>query len=400
MAEGRTRPAWAEVDVSAIRHNIGVLRRLVEPAALCAVVKADAYGHGATAVGAAAIEGGAAGLAVALVDEGVELRESKITAPILVLSDLPPGGAAKAVAGGLTPTLSSVEGVEEMVTAARALGTSHSVHVKLDTGMHRMGADPQQFFDVVAAVMSARELRLEGVWTHLAVADGGTDEDRAFTDLQLDRFDDALARLASADVLPPVRHAANTAGAVAWPRSRYDLVRCGLCIYGELPLGAVSAIFVSDPGTVPLRPALSIKAQVVSTRTLDAGERPSYGRLRPLAERSLVATVPLGYADGLPRAMFGSGYEVLIGGRRRPLAGMVTMDQIIVECGPDSTVSVGDEVVLLGSQGDEAITADEWADRLGTISWEVLCGIGPRVPRRLVGGSGPAKWKSARVGSV
>jgi alanine racemase len=361
------------VDVSAIRHNIGVLRRLVEPAALCAVVKADAYGHGATAVGAAAIEGGAAGLAVALVDEGVELRESKITAPILVLSDLPPGGAAKAVAGGLTPTLSSVEGVEEMVTAARALGTSHSVHVKLDTGMHRMGADPQQFFDVVAAVMSARELRLEGVWTHLAVADGGTDEDRAFTDLQL---------------------------AVAWPRSRYDLVRCGLGIYGELPLGAVSSIFGADPGTVPLRPALSIKAQVVSTRTLDAGERPSYGRLRPLAERSLVATVPLGYADGLPRAMFGSGYEVLIGGRRRPLAGMVTMDQIIVDCGPDSTVSVGDEVVLLGSQGDEAITADEWADRLGTISWEVLCGIGPRVPRRLVGGSGPAKWKSARVGSV
>ena len=182
----------------------------------------------------------------------------------------------------------------------------------------------------------------------------------------------------------PLLHAANTAGAVAFPRSRYDVVRCGLGLYGYLPGGAVQEAFDAQAGGERLRPAMALKARVVAVRTLDAGERPSYGRLRPLPARSLVATVPIGYADGVPRALFDGGYEVLIGGVRRPLAGAVTMDQIVVDCGDDASVRPGDEVVLLGRQGDEVITADDWAALLGTISYEVVCGVGPRMPRTLV----------------
>ena len=167
------------------------------------------------------------------------------------------------------------------------------------------------------------------------------------------------------------------------------MVRCGIGLYGCLPGPAVTAALSAGTSGATLRPALSLRARVVSVRTLEEGARPSYGRLRPLPRRSVVATVPLGYADGVPRALFAQGYSVLIGGRRRPLAGMVTMDQIVVDCGDDSSVRPGDEVVLLGRQGDEEITADEWAGLLGTISYEVLCGIGPRVPRVVVNAPEP-----------
>ena len=197
-----------------------------------------------------------------------------------------------------------------------------------------------------------------------------------------------LAELARGDVHPDIIHAANTAGAIAFPRARYGMVRCGIGLYGYLPGQAVTAAFTAAAGGETLRPALSLRARVVSVRTCNEGERPSYGRMRALSQRSVVATVPIGYADGVPRALFTNGFAVLIGGKRRPLAGMVTMDQIMVDCGDDTSVAPGDEVVLLGRQGTEEITADDWAALLGTISYEVLCGIGPRVPRLLVNGPG------------
>jgi alanine racemase len=223
------------------------------------------------------------------------------------------------------------------------------------------------------------------------VADGEGEEDRAYTEGQLDLFDRLVAELGSAGISAPLLHAANTAGAVAFPRSRLDLVRCGIGLYGYLPGATVRRAFEDQAGGEALRPAMALKARVVAVRELEAGERPSYGRLRPLPARSFVATVPIGYADGVPRALFDAGYEVLIGGVRRPLAGMVTMDQIVVDCGGDETVRPGDEVVLLGAQGDETITADDWADMLGTISYEVVCGVGARMPRVLLhrpGGGG------------
>jgi len=393
VAEGRSRPAWAEIDLAAVRQNTTLLRKISAPAAVCAVVKADAYGHGAAGVARAAIEGGAAGLAVALVDEGIELREAGISQPILLLSEPPADAAEAVVAGGLTPTVTTTASLGRLAAAARALGTRLSVHVKVDTGMHRVGADPAEIPGLVTAIVADPMLRLEGLWTHLAVADGASDADRAFTSLQLDRFDRVRAEPAVADARPAVLHAANSAAAIAWPRARYDLVRCGITLYGQLPSPALAGAFATAGGGASLQPALSLRARVAAVRTLAAGERPSYGRLRPLPRRSTVATVPIGYADGVPRALFDAGFEVLIGGRRRPLAGMVTMDQIVVDCGTDGVIAPGDEVTLLGRQGDEEITAMEWADLLGTISYEVLCGIGPRVPR-VTAGESKAGWGS------
>jgi alanine racemase len=385
MAQGRSRPAWAEIDLAAITHNASILARLAAPAELCAVVKAHGYGHGGPAVARAARAGGATRLAVALVDEGVELREHGVDGPVLLLSECGAEAVDTALAYGLTPTLYSIEGIARFAAAARATGRRVAVHVKVDTGMHRVGTAPDELPSVVAAVASEPSLHLEGVWTHLPVADGDTEEDRAFTEAQLHLFDRLVAALAADGTsVPALLHAANTAGTIAYPRSRYGMVRCGLGLYGYLPAAALRDAFDVQAGGAVLQPAMSLKARVVAVRMLDAGERPSYGRLRPLPAASRVATVPIGYADGVPRALFTHGYEVLIGGSRRPLAGMVTMDQIVVDCGDDASVQPGDEVVLLGRQGDETVTADDWAALLGTISWEVLCGVGPRMPRVLV----------------
>jgi alanine racemase len=381
MAQGRSRPAWAEIDLAAVAHNASVLARLAAPAELCAVVKAHGYGHGGPAVARAALAGGARRLAVALVDEGMELREHGVTAPVLLLSECDNEAVDTALAYGLTPTVYSSEAIAAFAGAARATGQRTAVHLKVDTGMHRVGAAPEDLPGLAATVARERMLHLEGVWTHLPAADGEQTEDRAYTEAQLDRFEALVAGLAEAGVTAPVLHAANTAGTVAFPRARYGMVRCGLGLYGYLPGDTVRRAFDEQAAGDALEPAMSLKARVVAVQTLDAGERPSYGRLRPLPARSVVATVPIGYADGVPRALFTGGYEVLIGGVRRPLAGMVTMDQIVVDCGDDDWVRPGDEVVLLGRQGDEAITADDWAALLGTISYEVVCGVGPRMPR-------------------
>jgi alanine racemase len=367
------RPAWAEVDLAAIRHNVARLRELSAPAAVCAVVKADGYGHGAVPVARAALDAGATWLAVALVEEGIALREAGIDAPVLVLSEPPVDAISETLKHGLTPTLYTRKGVE--ATAGAAGTTRVPVHVKVDTGMHRVGASPDEAVAVVQAVADEPALELQGFWTHLAVAD---EPGNPYTDQQLQRFEAVRRQLATAGVEPELLHAANSAGALAHPRARYDLVRCGIALYGSPPSADVG-------GDAGLRPALSLKAGVSHVRALVAGERVSYG-LRWQAEvDTVIATVPLGYADGVTRRLSAAGGQVLIDGRRCPLAGTVTMDQVMVDCGPDAVVAPGDEVVFIGRQGSEEITAAEWADRLDTISYEVLCGIGPRVPRVHVG---------------
>ena len=381
VVEGRTRPAWAEVDLDALAHNVALLAHRAAPAALCAVVKSDAYGHGAVPVARTALESGASSLAVALVDEGLELREHGVAAPILVLSEVVPGAAEVLVRGGLTATVATLQGLEALGAAARRVGTRAVVHLKVDSGMHRIGAAPEQAAALVEAAVAEPALDLEGVWTHLAVADGAGEEDRLFTALQLATFDEVVD---VSGARSRTLHAANTAAAIAWPAAHYDMVRCGIGMYGCSPspamadgsAGADVAAFVRE-----LRPVLQLKARVGAVRELEAGARPSYGRRRPLPERSVVATVPIGYADGVPRRLFDAGCPVLVGGRRRPIAGVVTMDQLLVDCGPGAAVTPGDEVVLIGRQGAEEVTAAEWAGHLGTIVYEVLCGIGTRVPR-------------------
>jgi len=383
----RWRPAWADIDLDAVRHNAGILSRLAAPAALCAVVKADGYGHGSLPVARAALEGGASWLAVALVEEGVTLREGGIGAPILLLSEPPLEAMAEAVARGLVPTVYTRGGLEALSRVVADWGFPPlDVHLKVDTGMHRVGADAVDAPALAGAIDTDPNLRLGAVWTHLAVADGAGPADREFTALQVERFDAVLATLAAAGHRPPMTHVANSAGTIAVPAARRDLVRCGIALYGVAPTPALDDRLAAGTGE-RLRPVLSLRTRITYVRDLDAGERPSYGRLRPLAHRSTVATAPIGYADGVPRRLFDAGGEVLVRGVRRPLAGVVTMDQIVVDCGPVGTApaEVGDEVVLLGRQGDEEITASEWADLFGTISYEVLCDIGTRVPRLAVG---------------
>jgi alanine racemase len=382
---------WAEIDVAAVRHNASLLARAAAPAALCAVVKADGYGHGAVAVARAALEGGARWLAVAMVEEGIELRRAGIDAPVLVLSEPTTSAMVDVVAHRLTPTLYSPAGVEAADAAADAAGEVVDVHVKVDTGMHRVGADRDRTVALVAEVARRPALRFAALWTHFPVADGIGEGDRSFTEAQIRLLRETGDALAAAGHPPPMLHAANSAGALAYPAARLDMVRCGIALYGVLPFPDVDPAVdevVAATGTAGLRPVLSLKARVTLVRRLPAGARPSYGRLAPLGGEATVATVPLGYADGVPRRYFTRGGTVLVGGRRRPLAGMVTMDQIVVDCGPDDDVAVGDDVVLIGSQGSESLAAAEWARVLDTIAHEVFCGIGKRVPRVVVDGEG------------
>jgi alanine racemase len=366
------RPSRVEVDLDAIAANVRTLRDVAAPAPVWAVVKADGYGHGAVPVARAALAAGAAGLAVALVEEGRALRAAGVDARVLLLSEPPVTGAAAIVEARLEPTVYSAA----MISALDAVGGDPvPVHLKVDTGMHRVGCDPAEAVELATAIDRAPRLRLASVWTHLAVAD---EPDRPDTAAQLARFDAAVAAIEAAGIAVPERHAANSAGAIAHPAARHDLVRAGIAVYGIAPSPQLA-------GVVPLRPALRLVSEVAHVKVVPAGEGVSYGLRWAPEVATTVVTVPIGYADGVRRRLGALGGEVLIGGRRCPIAGTVTMDQITVDCGPGATVARGDEVVLIGRQGDERITAEEWADRLGTIGYEITCGLGPRLPRTHTG---------------
>ena len=381
QVEGVHRPARAEISASAIAHNVRVLKSVVGDSLFCAVVKANGYGHGAELAAKAALVGGADMLAVAIIDEGIELRESGVTAPILLLAEIPPDTIAAALGSALTLTIGSLEGAKSALAIAEGLGGRHRVHLKVDTGMRRMGVAPEDIDEVVDVLVASESIDLEGIYTHLSVADGSSAVDRAFTREQMERFEDVVASLAERGVEPRIVHAANSAGALGYPEARKGMVRVGLALYGHLPdAWLASALEATGEQLVP---ALTLRANVVAVRRAEVGERPSYRRRRALASAATIATVPFGYADGYPRRLFDAGAEVLINGTRYPLAGMVTMDMLVVDCG-DDVIELGEEVILLGRQGDEEITADEWAERAGTVSWEILCGIGARVPRILV----------------
>lgn len=374
--DASTRWAWADVDLDAIRHNVEHLRTVVAPSALWAVVKADGYGHGAIEVAQAAVDAGAQGLCVALVSEGIELRAAGIDVPILVLSEQPTDAVDDIVRFRLMATVYTAPFIEALAAAARARGVDGlPVHLKIDTGMQRVGVSIDRAAEVAASIESnTPTLRLVGVFTHLAMADEPDDD---FTGVQLDRFDAALAALS----LPSgvLVHIANSAGALAHPDARRSFVRAGIAIYGISPGHGV------DPLCRELRPALSLRARVSHVKRVTAGSRISYGLRHTFEHDTTVATVPIGYADGVPRRLFAVGGEVLIRGRRRPIVGVVTMDQLMVDCGDDAVV-VGDDVVLIGHQdgvlGSERVVATDWADLLDTIGYEIVCGIGSRVPRR------------------
>jgi len=371
------RWAWADVDLSAIAHNVGVIRKRVAPAGVWAVVKADAYGHGAVPVARTALEAGAEGLCVALSEEGVELRTAGIEAPILVLSQQPPSELESLIESRLTPTVYTRRGIEELAFAVASRGdVACAVHLKVDTGMHRVGAQPPEVLELVQAIDKEPLLQLGGVFTHLACGD---EPSAPSNSVQLARFDDVLAQLRDHGVQPASVHAANSGAALALAAARRDFVRLGIAMYGIEP-GAGVRDLTSD-----LRPVMSLRARVSHVKQVAAGESVSYGWRYAFQGRTTVATVPIGYADGVPRRLFGTGGEVLIAGKRQPIVGVVTMDQLMVDCG-EAPVEVGDEVVLIGTQegplGADEIRAEEWAVRLGTIGYEIVCGISRRIERR------------------
>lgn len=375
------RPAWVVVDHDAIAANVGELVRTVAPAAVCAVVKADAYGHGAVEVARTTLAAGASWLAVAMAGEAAVLREAGVTAPVLVLGEPSPGEWDDVVALDLRVTLHHRGAVAGVGAAATRAGRRMKVHLKVDTGMHRIGATPSDAVALADAVAAHPGLVLEGVWTHCPVAD---EPGNPFTEQQAARFDEVIRGLRAAGRAPTLVHAANSAAAIDHPGLRHDLVRCGISTYG---LDASPAL----AGRLPLRPALTLAAAITNVAVVPVGDAVSYGLRRPCQVDTVVATVPLGYADGVPRRLAEVGGEVLVGGVRRPFAGTITMDQLLVDCGPAGTpaadaTATGDEVVLLGCQGGASVEVAEWAERLGTITYEITCGISLRVPRRHVGG--------------
>jgi alanine racemase len=374
---GSRRWAWVEIDLAAIEHNVRTLRSIADPAAVWAVVKADGYGHGAEDVARRALAAGADGLCVALVAEGVALRSTGIDAPILVLSEQPVDHLSVMVDHRLTPTVYT----DAFVDALAAMGGREvAVHVKVDTGMQRVGVPADSAAALIRRVAElAPVVRLEGVYTHLACAD---DPASPATALQLDDFESLLAVLDADRLRPSVVHAANSAATLAVPEARYDLVRVGIAMYGISPGAGVDHLVGS------LRPAMSVHARVSQVKRVAAGSRVSYGWRHRFDRDTSVATVPIGYADGVPRRLGTladqAGADVLVGGRRHPIVGVVTMDQLMIDVG-DAPVAVGDEVVLIGAQDDERIRAEEWADRLGTIAYEIVCGISTRMPRFMRG---------------
>ncbi len=381
------RPTEAVVDLAAVAHNYRVAVEVGGRPAI-GVVKADAYGHGAVEVARQLASQGCPMLAVALVEEGVELREAGLAAPVLVLGAAYDERYDLLVRHRLVPVVFEAAHLRGLAEAARAAGVRAAAHLKVDTGMGRIGLRPQELPAFLDLARRTPEVALEGVCTHFASADL---EDRALTERQLARFDEAAAALLRAGMPLRFRHLANSAGTVEYPAARQDLTRPGIMLYGYLPMlprSARSAPAREVAGR--LRRALTWRTAIVHLKDVSPGTPISYGG-RWVAERpSRIATLPVGYADGYPRRLSGRpGFgraEVLVRGRRAPVAGTVCMDMIMADVTEVPGVAPGDEVVLLGAQGEEVVDADELAERSGTISYEILCGLGRRVPRRYLRG--------------
>jgi alanine racemase len=375
------RPSRAEIDLSAIAANVALACRLAGPGTqVMAVVKADAYGHGAVPVARAALDAGATWLGVALPEEAVPLRAAGIASRILVLGPIAPDQADLVAAHDLDQCVSDLSQAEALDRAARARGGVLALHLKVDTGMGRVGLRPREVRGVGEKILALSCVRLVGLMTHFAEAEA---EDPTFAREQLARFAEAAGDLAAAGIAAPIRHAANSAGLLFLPEARLDLVRPGIMLYGCHPRGPLR-------GPEPLlRPALRFRTAISQIREVAPGDSVSYGRTFVAPRDLRVATLLVGYADGCGRLLSNRGH-VLVRGRRVPIIGRVCMDMTMVDVTGVPDIRVGDEAVLIGRQGNEEITADEVAEIQGTISYEVLCRIGPRVPRVYLPASSPA----------
>jgi alanine racemase len=366
--------AWVEVDLAALSHNVQQLRQLLSPKTqLMAVVKADAYGHGAVTVAKVALQSGASWLGVATIPEGIELREAGIKAPILLLGATNTPEQIQAIAHWkLQPTLGSPKQALVFSETLKSLPqTPHlPVHVKLDTGMSRLGTNWQQAGEFVQLVQTLPHLQIASIYSHLATADS---PDQTIMRQQQERFEQAIAQIKTQGFQPPCLHLANSAATLSDASLHYDMVRAGLAVYGLYPAPHLQTV-------INLKPVLQVKTRVTQVKTIPAGSGVSYGH-QYIAEREMrLAVVGIGYADGVPRNL-SNKMQVLIRGQRIPQIGAITMDQLMLDVSTIPDLQAGEVVTLLGKQGSEQITADDWAASLGTISWEILCGFKHRLPR-------------------
>ena len=363
--------ATARIDHGAVRANCARLKAELGEAELCAVVKADGYGHGADACAAAALDGGATRLAVATASEAEQIGRRFQHVPLLTMGALTAEEVDTVISAGSELALWREDSRRLIADRARAHGHRARVHVKHDSGMGRLGnRDAGEVLALVRACAKDPDLELAGVWTHFATAD---ELDSAYFDEQLQRFDEVAAAV-RAEHPGVLVHAANSAAVLRDPRSHYDMARCGVAVYGLDP-------FQRDPAEQGLRPALTLCSHVADVKRFPAGASAGYGQKWKAPVDTWVGVIPLGYGDGVRRALSNNA-EVLVGGRRHPLVGTVSMDNITIDLGPETEVQPGDEAVLIGRQGEEEILAEEVARRLGTINYEVTCAISARVPRR------------------
>ncbi len=363
------RATYAQIDLSAIAHNVSLVKRSVGQTQMMAVVKADAYGHGAVPVARTALENGAQWLAVATAEEAEELRDAGFVCPLLVLGALDEEDCALCVARGVSVSVSNAEQLRWMHEAAEREKTNAKAHLKIDTGFHRLGALPEEMPLLLQAFAHFPNVKMEGMFTHFAAAD---EADDAFVDTQVQRFQQA-ERMVKQAGFTPIVHLSNSAATLRRAELRRDMVRAGIILYGYMPSDEM-------PEKADLWPAMSWKSTVLDIHTIGPGETVGYGRTYTAHEQRRVATLPVGYADGYRRALSNKG-EVLICGQRAPVLGRICMDHFMADITEIPEAEIGSEAVLLGRQGAQAIWADEMAGWLDTISYEILTDLSKRVPR-------------------
>lgn len=366
------RPVWAEIDLGAIRHNLREIRRLVGPGVeMMAVVKAEAYGHGAIEVARTALDSGASWLGVAIPEEGVKLRQAGLTAPVLVFGPLQVSQVSVFLEYDLIPTVCTLEAAVALSREAVKIGKVAKVHIKVDTGMNRIGIHYSDTSRFVHKVTQFPGIKITGVYSHLATADHA---DKELAKLQIKRFTEVISQLKKDNLLPEKVHLANSAAIMDLPNSYFNMVRPGIILYGLTP-----STEMSNPSEVNLKPALKLKTRVAFVKKVPPRSGISYGYRYYTKKETTIATIPIGYADGWSR-MLTNKCMAMIGGKKYPIVGTICMDQCMVDVG-DDPVEIGDEVTLIGVDGDQAITADEIAGILGTINYEVTCMLSDRIQR-------------------
>jgi alanine racemase len=376
------RATFAQINLKAFKHNLQNLKAITAPdTGIMAVIKADAYGHGALSCAKAAVDSGVDYLGAGIIEEGIELRENGITEPILTLGSIFPDEVADLVRHDLATILCTPHLAQALAKEAEKQGKIVNVHVKVDTGMNRLGVLPENLLPLVKTISNLPTLKLEAISTHFSSAD---DEDTSITTQQIELFQKTLTDLQKAGVtMPPLIHLANTSALLRFPESRSKMVRPGLILYGALPSPALNPVakeICQNENLQNFQPVMQWKSKIILLKSVQKGQPLSYSRKHFTQKDSLIATLPIGYADGLHRNL-SNNMEVLIKGKRAPQVGTICMDMILIDVTEVPDVQMGDEVVIFGKQGEEEISVEELAEKSNTIPYEILCNVGKRVPR-------------------